>query len=87
MYSDTGQVTIPVNYTDSEGVSGTKTLTATISKAKAAAPTTLALLSSETQTMAGKLGQAFYMILIKNRTSIQLMRVLKWYPDFLENMH
>ena len=51
MYSDTGNVTIPINYTDSENVSGTKTVVATVSKSKAAAPTTLAILSSETQTI------------------------------------
>ena len=51
MYSDSGSVTIPVNYTDSEGTTGTKNIVANISKAKAAAPTTLALLSSETQTI------------------------------------
>ena len=49
--TDNASVAITVNYTDSEGTAGTKTLTATISKAKAAAPTTLALLSSETQTI------------------------------------
>jgi hypothetical protein len=49
--TDNASVAITVNYTDSEGTTGTKTLTATISKAKAAAPTTLALLSSETQTI------------------------------------
>ena len=51
MYSDSGSVTIPVNYTDSEGTTGTKNIVANISKAKSAAPTTLALLSSETQTI------------------------------------
>ena len=51
MYSDSGSVTIPVNYTDSEGTTGTKNIVANISKAKAAAPTTLVILSSETQTI------------------------------------
>ena len=49
--TDNASVAITINYTDSEGTPGTKTLTATISKAKAAAPITLALLSSETQTI------------------------------------
>lgn len=51
MYSDTGTVTIPVNYTDSEGTQGTKNVVATVSKARRAAPTTLVTLSSETQTV------------------------------------
>jgi hypothetical protein len=51
MYLDTGQVTIPVNYTDSEGSSGTKNIVATISKAKTAAPTTLITTTAETQTI------------------------------------
>jgi len=51
MFSDTGQVTIPVNYTDSEGVSGTKNIVATVSKAKTAAPTTLITTTAETQTI------------------------------------
>ena len=51
IYADTAQVTIPVNYQDSEGTSGTKNIVANISKAKTAAPTTLATLSSETQTI------------------------------------
>ena len=51
MYSDTGQVTIPVNYTDSEGSSGTKNIVATVSKAKTAAPTTLITTTAETQTI------------------------------------
>ena len=48
---DTATITIPINYTDSEGTTGTKNVVATISKARKAAPTTLALLSSETQTI------------------------------------
>jgi hypothetical protein len=51
MSLDYGSITIPVNYTDSEGTTGTKNIVANISKAKAAAPTTLATLSSETQTI------------------------------------
>ena len=51
MSSDTGQITIPVTYLDSEGTNGTKTVIATISKARTAAPTTLVSLSSEIQTV------------------------------------
>ena len=51
MSADTGKVTIPVNYTDSELTTGTKTVIATISKARTAAPTTLVSLSSEIQTV------------------------------------
>ena len=51
MSSDTGQITIPVTYLDSELTTGTKTVIATISKARTAAPTTLVSLSSEIQTV------------------------------------
>jgi hypothetical protein len=51
MSTDTGKVTIPVNYTDSEGNTGTKDVIATISKARTAAPTTVVRLSSDTQTV------------------------------------
>ncbi len=49
--SDNASVAITVNYTDSEGTNGTKTLTATISKAKKAAPITLATLSKDGQSI------------------------------------
>jgi hypothetical protein len=51
MSTDTGKVTIPVNYEDSEGNTGTKDVIATISKARTAAPTTVVRLSSDTQTV------------------------------------
>ena len=51
MSADTGKVTIPVNYTDSEGTNGTKNVVATISKARTATPTTVVRLSSDTQTI------------------------------------
>ena len=49
--SNTATVTIPVSYTDSEGVSGTKSVVATVSKVLKAAPTTIVQLSSYAQSV------------------------------------
>jgi len=51
MFSDTGQVTIPVNYTDSEGISGTKNIIATVSKAKTAVPNVEVSVSPQAQSV------------------------------------
>jgi hypothetical protein len=51
MFSDTGQVTIPVNYTDSEGISGTKNIIATISKAKTAVPNVVISATPQAQSV------------------------------------
>ena len=51
MFSDTGQVTIPVNYTDSEGVSGTKNIIATVSKAKTAVPNVVISATPQAQSV------------------------------------
>jgi hypothetical protein len=47
----TAQVTIPVNYTDSEGVTGTKNVVATVSKALASAPSTIVSIEKDGQTI------------------------------------
>jgi len=49
--SDNASVAITVNYTDSEGTTGTKTLTATLSKAKAAPPSVVVSLEKDGQTI------------------------------------
>jgi hypothetical protein len=51
MSVDTGNVTIPVNYTDSEGTTGTKNVVATVSKSRTAPPTTIAIFSKESQSI------------------------------------
>jgi hypothetical protein len=51
MFSDTGQVTIPVNYTDSEGVPGTKNIIATVSKSKTAVPTIIITATPQAQSV------------------------------------
>ncbi len=51
MTSDTGTVTIPVNFTNSEGTTGQKSVVATVSRIRNAAPTTIALFSADTQTV------------------------------------
>jgi hypothetical protein len=51
MFSDTGQVTIPVNYVDSEGVSGTKNIIATVSKAKTAVPNVVISATPQAQSV------------------------------------
>ena len=56
MTSDTGTVTIPVNFTNSEGTTGQKSVVATISRIRNAAPTTVALFSADTQTVASSSG-------------------------------
>jgi hypothetical protein len=53
MFSDTGQVTIPVNYTDSEGVSGTKNIIATVSKSKTAVPSVVVSATPQAQSVLG----------------------------------
>ena len=45
------QVTIPVNYTDSEGTSGTKNVVATVSKALASAPAVVVSIEKDGQTV------------------------------------
>jgi len=52
MSADTGQVTIPVNYTDSEGTTGTKNVVATISKARKAVPSVTISATPQSQTVA-----------------------------------
>jgi len=52
MSADTGQVTIPVNYTDSEGTTGTKNVVATISKARKAVPSVTISATPQAQTVA-----------------------------------
>ena len=49
--SNTAQVTIPVNYTDSEGATGTKNVVATVSKALASAPSTIVFIEKDGQTI------------------------------------
>ena len=49
--SNTAQVTIPVNYTDSEGTSGTKNVVATVSKALAAAPAVVVSIEKDGQSV------------------------------------
>ena len=49
--SNTAQVTIPVNFTDSEGTSGTKNVVATVSKALASAPSTIVFIEKDGQTI------------------------------------
>jgi hypothetical protein len=51
MFSDTGQITIPVNYTDSEGVSGTKNIIATVSKSKTAVPNVVISATPQAQSV------------------------------------
>lgn len=58
MSADTGQITIPVTYLDSESTTGTKTVIATVSKVRTSAPNTVVSLSSETQTISS--GSAGY---------------------------
>ena len=47
----TAQVTIPVNYTDSEGVTGTKNIISTVSKALAAPPAVVVSIDKDGQTV------------------------------------
>jgi len=49
--SNTAQVTIPVNFTDSEGTTGTKNVVATVSKALASAPSTIVFIEKDGQTI------------------------------------
>jgi hypothetical protein len=51
MTSDSGTVTIPVNFTDSEGVSGTKNVTATISRVRSSAPVVNISANPQSQTV------------------------------------
>jgi hypothetical protein len=51
MSADTGTITIPVNYTDSEGNSGAKNVVATVSKAKAARPNVVISATPQSQTV------------------------------------
>ena len=51
MTSDSGNVTIPVNFTDSEGVSGTKNVTATISRVRSSAPVVNISANPQSQTV------------------------------------
>ena len=51
MISDSGTVTIPVNFTDSEGVSGTKNVTATISRVRSSAPVVNISANPQSQTV------------------------------------
>ena len=51
MSKDSGSITIPINYTDSEGVSGTKTIIASVTRVRSAAPSTTILVSPQTQTI------------------------------------
>jgi hypothetical protein len=53
MSADTGQITIPVNYTDSEGVSGTKNIIATVSKSKTAVPSVVVSATPQAQSVLG----------------------------------
>ena len=54
MTSDTATVTIPINYTDSEGTAGTKTVKATITKSKKAQPTITFSATPQAQTIDAK---------------------------------
>jgi hypothetical protein len=51
MTSDSATVTIPVNFTDSEGVSGTKNVTATISRVRSSAPVVNISANPQSQTV------------------------------------
>jgi hypothetical protein len=51
MTSDSGTVTIPVNFTDSEGVSGTKTVVASVSRVRSSAPVVNISASPQSQTV------------------------------------
>ena len=51
MTLDTGTVTIPVNYLDSEGTTGTKTIEATVSKVRVAQPNTNFSVTPAAQTI------------------------------------
>lgn len=51
MTLDSGSITIPVNYTDSEGTNGTTTITATISRVRSAGPNVLIEINPQAQTV------------------------------------
>ena len=51
MTDDTGVITIPINFTDGEGTSGTKTLEATVSRVRRAVPNVEVALSPIAQTL------------------------------------
>ena len=51
MTSDTGTVSIPVNFTDGEGTSGTKTIEATVSRVRVAQPNTNFSVTPAAQTI------------------------------------
>jgi hypothetical protein len=51
MTSDTGTVTIPVNFTDSEGVSGTKNVVASVSRVRSSAPVVTISANPQSQTV------------------------------------
>lgn len=51
MTSDTETVTIPINYTDSEGTSGQKTVVASISRVRKSAPVDVILANPQSQTI------------------------------------
>ncbi len=51
MLRDSGSVVIPINYTDSEGISGTKTIVASVTRVRSAAPLTAISVTPQTQTV------------------------------------
>lgn len=51
MSSDSGTVTIPVNFTDSEGVTGTKNVVATVSRVRSSAPVVSISANPQSQTV------------------------------------
>jgi hypothetical protein len=51
MLRDSGSVFVPINYTDGEGVFGTKTIVATVTRVRSAAPLTAISVTPQTQTV------------------------------------
>lgn len=51
MISDSGTVTIPINFTDSEGVTGTKNVVATVSRVRSSAPVVNISANPQSQTV------------------------------------
>ena len=51
MLRDSGSIFVPINYTDGEGVFGTKTIVATVTRVRSAAPLTAISVTPQTQTV------------------------------------
>jgi hypothetical protein len=59
MTSDSGTVTIPVNFTDSEGVSGTKNVVASVSRVRSSAPVVNISANPQSQTIVSSSAAGF----------------------------